>query len=267
MDLSSAGYVYKITNKVNGKWYIGSRRGLITVEDALNDSYMGSGFCLSKAINKYGIESFEKSILVISLDAYMTESIILEYLDAASDRQSYNMINNAEPPVQKGDSHPMKRPEMRARMSKYLSDNIEDFKKDRLAWIKNEPWFKTEEASNCYRELGSCRSSESRSDQITKSAGYISHPKAKPLRCIETGHVFPNRECVALFFGLTYWNIKAYLQRGTALPNGFNLERISREEFLNTSEDLQVDKYVLDSMTISSQASWNKNEEGSTTIQ
>ena len=86
-----SAYVYKIINKINGKWYIGSH-------DGSNKNYMGSGLILKLAIKKYKIENFEKIILYKddSVDLIREcEELILNMLDAANDQMSYNLKNQA----------------------------------------------------------------------------------------------------------------------------------------------------------------------------
>lgn len=51
-------YIYRITNKLNGKFYIGMHS-----TDNLNDGYFGSGKYLNNSINKHGKENHEMEIL------------------------------------------------------------------------------------------------------------------------------------------------------------------------------------------------------------
>lgn len=52
-------YVYKITNLINGKMYIGKRKH----KTPETDPYMGSGTQIKAAIEKYGRENFVKEII------------------------------------------------------------------------------------------------------------------------------------------------------------------------------------------------------------
>ena len=48
--------IYKTSNLINGRIYVGK-------DKHNNPKYLGSGNILNQAINKYGIENFQKEIL------------------------------------------------------------------------------------------------------------------------------------------------------------------------------------------------------------
>lgn len=80
--------IYKITNMVNGKFYIGKH-----TTDDIHDSYMGSGKILKNAIKKYGKECFTKEILACALTERHAYELEREFVtsDVVNDIQSYNM--------------------------------------------------------------------------------------------------------------------------------------------------------------------------------
>lgn len=80
--------VYKITNLINNKIYI----GLHKTKD-LNDGYMGSGIMIKRAIKKHGVENFKKEILFI-FDNYqdmLSKEIELVTEEFCIREDTYNM--------------------------------------------------------------------------------------------------------------------------------------------------------------------------------
>lgn len=90
------GFVYKWTNTINGRWYIGSHKG------TPDDGYRHSSKILAAAEEKYGIENFEREILFegdyekdqIRL---IIEAKILREENAANNPMSYNLSNISGP--------------------------------------------------------------------------------------------------------------------------------------------------------------------------
>jgi hypothetical protein len=79
--------IYKITNQVNGKYYIGRH----ATKD-VNDSYMGSGIGIINAIKKYGKENFTKEIIAETDSREALWNLEKEIVndDIVKDPMSYN---------------------------------------------------------------------------------------------------------------------------------------------------------------------------------
>lgn len=84
--------IYKVINKINGKWYIG--------KDAANRSYYyGSGVAISNAIKKYGKDNFVKVILeecVNKAQLIEREKYWITATNAVNDPMSYNLAPGGE---------------------------------------------------------------------------------------------------------------------------------------------------------------------------
>lgn len=82
-------YLYKTTNKINNKFYIGVHHS----RDIKNDAYLGSGPLIRKAIKKYERQNFIREILGEFYDkneAFLAERIAVS-AEVINDQQTYNL--------------------------------------------------------------------------------------------------------------------------------------------------------------------------------
>lgn len=85
------GYIYKTTNLVNGKIYIGQHKC-----DRFDSSYLGSGKLFKRALQQYGKESFSCEMLCecFSQEDMNTKEIQMIQLHDAKNREvGYNLAN------------------------------------------------------------------------------------------------------------------------------------------------------------------------------
>ncbi len=80
--------VYKTTNQINGKFYIGTHK-----TTNLNDDYLGSGTLLKRAVLRYGIENFRKEVLFVfdnPKDMFAKEAELVTE-DFLAEENTYNL--------------------------------------------------------------------------------------------------------------------------------------------------------------------------------
>lgn len=88
------GYIYKTTNLINGKIYIGQKKG-----SEFYPQYKGSGKLIRKAIEKYGWENFSIEMLCPcfskeELDA--EEVLLISYFNSQDKSVGYNITKGGE---------------------------------------------------------------------------------------------------------------------------------------------------------------------------
>lgn len=84
-------YIYKTTNLINGKSYIGQRY-CPKNKSCENDLYFGSGTHISNSIKKHGRENFNKEILAICYfqkDADLLEKIYMDLFDVLNNKDKW----------------------------------------------------------------------------------------------------------------------------------------------------------------------------------
>jgi hypothetical protein len=79
MPVTNFWYIYKITNLLNNRSYIGQKCIRNNEINPLKDNYMGSGLYIRSSIKKHGKENFKKEILIDGLTSQFAANIFEEY--------------------------------------------------------------------------------------------------------------------------------------------------------------------------------------------
>lgn len=150
------GFIYKTTNLVNGKIYIGQHR----CDTDEFDGYLGSGVSLLNAVKRYGRRNFKRETLRVcdtqlQLDAW--EMLYIKKFDSTNKKVGYNILPGSANKF--GQVNPMMIPRVKEKMiknrrgkcageccywyGKHLSEEtkrkISEKAKQRLADPKNNP--------------------------------------------------------------------------------------------------------------------------------
>jgi group I intron endonuclease len=94
------GIIYKITNTVNNKCYIGQtiKPGKARWNRHLNDAANGSTFALHAVIRKYGLESFTFEVIAESLQPFLDdlEIFFIKLYSTKINQHGYNMTDGGD---------------------------------------------------------------------------------------------------------------------------------------------------------------------------
>src|ERR1035437_650197 len=100
-------FIYKTTNTINGKFYIGKHK-----TKNLNDKYLGSGILIRRALNKYGRDNFQREIILFAENEKELASKEKELITVDFLKNNKEVIYNIAPGGQGGDmyaNHPENR--------------------------------------------------------------------------------------------------------------------------------------------------------------
>ena len=129
------GYIYKTTNMINGKAYIGMKR-----LDCKHKDYLGSGKIFKRALDKYGKENFVKEILAFAKTKEELTQLEYEYIkhhDAYNSQDYYNVASGGLGGNTKAG---------------YTEEELREFGRRVSNSLKNSEKFKTVVQSEEYRE-------------------------------------------------------------------------------------------------------------------
>ena len=189
-------YVYIVTNLMNGKKYIGKRSCKCKIE---KDSYMGSGYALARAKRKYGVENFEKKILLVcdtEEEAYEEEKKAIELVRAWENTMYYN-ISGGGAGFGSGEGHPC--------YGKLFS--CEHRKKIALANMRRIYTDETRRKIGM-KSKGRKHTEESRKKMGEKRRGLNNH-NSRQVVCLNTKKIFESVTQAEKFYGVDHSQISA----------------------------------------------------------
>lgn len=221
-------FIYITTNLVNNKKYIGYHFG------TENDSYLGSGVLLAKAIKQYGRKNFKREILEYcdsKKNALEKEKFWIAKYNAVEDPNFYNISEGGEKDAgwQQARKWALEHPEEAQkvyqqsikRMQDWWKNHPKEAEENKQRLIENAKRWREENPEKVKENTERLQNGrkkywkehpEEHQKQIDawREAGSIAN--SKKVRCITTGEEFPSISEAARYYGVQQANISKALK-------------------------------------------------------
>ena len=187
-------YIYKITNTINGKGYVGKHSTA-----NVNDNYFGSGVALKKAVVKYGRENFRKEILCYChSEEELNDMEMHKIFKHGTYGGGYNLTKGGEGKLgYKPSSESIKRASKSRR--EHYKKNPETGQ--RISMLAKK---RTGRKNSFYgKKLSISHIEKMTAARVTAITG-ANNPSARPVVCIETGVRYSLAKDAAAAVGLKY---------------------------------------------------------------
>lgn len=220
-------FIYITTNMVNGKRYIGQHYG------KTNDTYLGSGLDLIKAVEKYGKENFKREILEICKKEELDEKekYWIKKYDAYNSRDFYNLTEGG----QKGDgwraahrwaqNNPEEAKKIYKKMiegnKKWQEEHPEEVQESIKKMIEgSKKWRKEhpEELKEIVKNLNNGKEQwqkehpEEHQKQVDAWRKSGSDANSQQIKCLTTGEIFSSQSEAARHYNIQQANISKCLK-------------------------------------------------------
>ena len=173
-------YIYKITNNLNGKIYVGKHSS-----NRLENQYFGSGVAIKAAIRKYGKDNFSKEIICIcDNEGELNKSEIMHIKESGAFANGYNMTLGGEGKLGYKPSEKQKKKQSET-MVKFFKDHPEIRKK-----ISESSSKMTGDKNSFYGKRLTKEHIEKMRVARVKAISGANNYMAVKVRCLDTGVVY-----------------------------------------------------------------------------
>lgn len=175
--------IYKTTNKKNGKIYIGQHK-----QEGIDfDGYLGSGLSITRAINKYGKDSFVRETLSITESKYQADLEEIHFIKMYREAFGEDMMYNINEGGQGGDGTKYWTSESKKRMVEGIKNSWNSERKQ-----KQSEWMKDMNRTHNldHNHMSGKHHSEEAKQKISAHHLSDANTHRKMIQCIETGDIF-----------------------------------------------------------------------------